>query len=124
MAPRATGMLEKHLEQQVRSLATVHGWRLQYHTWNSRHSPSGFPDLVLVRRERIVFSELKRLGQEPTEKQEEWLDGLAIAGAEVYLWRPDDFRDIEIVLSSKKRPTMPLASRWLPPTRSTPRKTG
>ena len=41
----------------VVDLARTLGWRV-YHTYDSRRSQPGFPDLVLV-RERILFLELK-----------------------------------------------------------------
>ena len=85
-------------------LAHIYGWRLVYHTFRSQHSPSGFPDYVLV-RERVVFAELKTEKGKPTPFQTEWLDGLRSAGAEVYLWRPSDLTSGEIgrVLSRRTR---------------------
>lgn len=79
---------EKQFESQVKSVAKMFGW-LYYHTWKSIHSPAGFPDCVFV-RERVVWAELKRENGQPTPEQCEWLEALAEAGQEVYLWRPSD----------------------------------
>jgi hypothetical protein len=61
-----------------------------YHTHNSKHSPSGFPDLVITGR-RTIYRELKREGEDPTEAQEEWIAALKAAGDDVDVWRPSDF---------------------------------
>ena len=42
-------MNEAELQRNVLSLAAMTGW-LAYHTYDSRRSQAGFPDLVLVRR--------------------------------------------------------------------------
>jgi hypothetical protein len=78
------------------------GWRLCYHTLRSKGSQSGFPDRVLV-RERVIFAELKREKGKPTDSQIEWLDQLAFAGAEVYLWRPSDLEEIGQILATRHR---------------------
>ena len=37
-----------------------------------------------------IFAELKSETGQPTPEQYEWLEALAEAGQEVYLWRPSD----------------------------------
>lgn len=49
---------ERDLTRQVADLAQLFGWR-RYHTWLSKHSPAGYPDETLLRRERLVGLELK-----------------------------------------------------------------
>lgn len=83
----------------VREAATVTGW-LVFHAFDSRRSPSGFPDLVLV-RDRVVFAELKGATTRITRDQQHWLDALDAAGGEVYLWRPDEWDEIERVLGKR-----------------------
>ncbi len=99
--------LEKEFDFQLfnskKGLAPMLGWRLCYHTLRSKGSQSGFPDRVLV-RERIIFAELKREKGVVTPGQVEWLNGLAAAGAEVYLWRPSDLDEIALILSHRARP--------------------
>ncbi|SRR6266496_2946438 len=89
---------ERDFLQQVKDLAGFSGW-LAYHTLDSRGSDQGFPDLVLIRGGRVVFAELKSEAGKPSQVQARWLLGLAIAGAEVYLWRPRNWSQIEAVLS-------------------------
>jgi hypothetical protein len=78
------------------------GWRLLYHTQRSKGSPAGFPDRVLV-RDRVVYAELKKQEKaaKPTDLQRAWLDGLARAGAEVYLWKPADADEIGEILGRR-----------------------
>ena len=97
---------EKDFTSRVRVEAESAGWQLVYHTWNSKHSAAGFPDLVMVKGKRLIFAELKmNLPHKPKGKlsshQKEWLDGLAqVPGIEVYTWwYPDDVDEILDVLS-------------------------
>lgn len=91
---------EASFQAQVVKLAKLLGWR-HYHTHDSRRSPGGFPDLVLVKKGRLViYAELKSDTGKPTEEQTSWLDDLrAAAGLHVYLWRPSDFPEIVRILS-------------------------
>lgn len=97
-------ILEKDWDAQLfntqRGLAPNLGWTLSYHTLRSKGSRSGFPDRVLI-RERVIFAELKREKTKPTEEQVRFLDGLAAAGAEVYVWRPSDLDEIGRILSRR-----------------------
>lgn len=120
-------VLEKDWDAQLfnsqRGLAPSLGWSLNYHTLRSKGSRSGFPDRVLI-RERVIFAELKREKTHPTVEQVLWLDGLAAAGAEVYLWRPSDLEEIgailgkrwQLVHGSHPQPTLVGASwaAWTP----------
>lgn len=90
---------ERQLQAQVLDLAHLLGWRT-YHSWTSIHSTAGFPDLVLVSadRRRVVFAELKGMRRRLTEAQDEWLGILRLCGAEAYVWRPDQLKEIAEVL--------------------------
>lgn len=88
---------ERSFQQQVYDAARMLGWRA-YHTRDSRGSTAGFPDLVLVRRPRLLFAELKREGEQPTPEQAEWLDELWGCGCEAYVWRPSDWPTVQRVL--------------------------
>jgi hypothetical protein len=93
----ADAMLERDLQAAVIGAAITLGW-MYYHTHDSRRSPEGFPDLVLVKDERIIYAELKRQRGKATEKQQKWLAALTATGkAEVYLWRPSDLLDDTII---------------------------
>jgi len=89
--PRLT---ERAFMAQVVRLATLLHWRA-YHTHDSRHSSAGFPDLVLVRRPRVIFAELKSDRGRCTPEQRAWLAELAECSVEVTLWRPSDWEEIE-----------------------------
>ena len=91
-------MTEKEFLQQVRDLAKLCGW-LVYHTHDSRRSPEGFPDLVLVRGDKVIFAELKSEKGRATSAQREWLDALEkVREVEACLWRPSDWDKIVEVL--------------------------
>lgn len=91
---------EKDFRQTVIDAAKLYGW-CYYFTWNSLHSPAGFPDFVLVRGTRLIMAELKSAKGKPTEAQQEWLDMLKGTGkCEVYVWRPSDFDRIIAILST------------------------
>lgn len=89
---------EREFQQQVLDLLKLRGWSLVYHTYDSRRSHKGFPDIVTVRKNRLVFIELKSAKGKPTEEQWQWLNALAETQAEVYLWRPSDWDEIMEVL--------------------------
>jgi hypothetical protein len=89
---------EEILQRKVIMLARLLGWRV-HHTHNSIHSPSGWPDLAMVRGKRIVFAELKSQTGRLTLEQQSWLDELrGVPCAEVFIWRPSDWPQIEQVL--------------------------
>ena len=102
-------MKEADFQAAVIELAEMQGWRV-YHTHDSRRSPPGFPDLTMVRRQRLIFAELKREDGNPTDEQTAWLIDLGIVSdsthalilgppvVEVFLWRPSDWPEIEKAL--------------------------
>lgn len=87
--PASQAQAEDDFLQAVRSLAKRNGWRT-YHTYFSKRSEPGFPDLVLVRL-RVVWVELKTEEGRLEADQASWLDDLRLAGQEVYLWRPSNW---------------------------------
>ena len=89
---------ERDFQRQVVELAELTGWRT-YHTYDSRRSNPGFPDLVLVRPPRVVFVELKRERGHMTTTQRQWAEDLGdCPQVEYYLWRPSDWDEIDGVL--------------------------
>lgn len=115
-AVRPQDMTEKEWDYSLFAVGNRHaiapmlGWT-SYHTLRSKGSRAGFPDRTLY-RDRIIFAELKKCGGKPTDEQVKWLDGLASAGGEVYVWLPTDFDEIGRV----------LGRRWL--RRAAPRRVG
>lgn len=95
--------------QQVIELAEILGWEaahfrpaLTRHGWRTPVQGSlgkGFPDLLLcnAKQRRIVLAELK-VTTNPDPDQVRVLRVLADSGVEVYVWRPDDFDEIQAAL--------------------------
>lgn len=98
-------MSERVWQEHVREAFRWTGWDLYYHTWISIHSPKGFVDVSAARFQphlRIIFAELKRVGEEPTDEQNRWLDALGRIGppVEVYVWTPADRDEMLRILQS------------------------
>lgn len=87
---------EKGFQAALIEMAEALGWKC-YHTYDSRRSEAGFPDLVLAKREQpVIFAELKTRARRPSDAQRDWLDTLAQAQTtEVYVWYPADWAFIE-----------------------------
>jgi hypothetical protein len=67
--------------------------------WRTPLSGSpGFPDVVAVKGERVLFLELKSQNGKLRDEQRHWLSALGAAGAEVHCWKPDDWPLIEGLL--------------------------
>lgn len=93
-APPARDASEEDFQGRLIAHAKVLGWRC-YHTRDSRRSPGGFPDLVLLRAGVLILAELKSAAGRPTAEQREWLADLAaVPGVRVRLWRPADWPEI------------------------------
>lgn len=101
---------ENEWQSTVMNLATLLGWR-SYHAPENRpvvgrngsryvqNVRAGFPDLVLVRDDRLIFAELKRETGKLGPGQQEWLDAVRrVPGVESYLWRPSDLMDVHAIL--------------------------
>ena len=85
-------MKEKHFQSLVVFYARSRGWRV-YHTYDSRRSEPGFPDLVLVRNE-VLYRELKAEKGRLTDAQKAWGESLTKAGANYAVWRPSMIQQI------------------------------
>lgn len=90
-------MLEKKLNQNIRDLAALRGWEHVYHTWRSDKSPAGFPDIIAIRRSRLIVAELKVGKNNLSPEQYFWLLAFIGAGAAVYVWWDNDEDWDEIV---------------------------
>lgn len=89
---------EKEWAQTVVQYARLNRW-LVYFTWRSTHSPSGFPDLVLVRPPRLIVAELKKETGKPTAAQTAWLAALdAVPSIQTAIWRPSDWPTVRDTL--------------------------
>ncbi len=86
---QAKAMSEDHLLRTVKAMATRLGWRTM-HQLHSIGTEPGWPDLVMVRDERLVIRELKSMKGRLTPAQLGWLAALTDAGVDVGVWRPAD----------------------------------
>lgn len=94
---------EKAFQNHVVSFAKERGWRV-FHDYDSRRNPSGFPDLVMMHptQNRVIFAELKSQKGYTRPKQRDWIDGLGMVPmVEVYLWRPLDIDNVELILKGE-----------------------
>jgi hypothetical protein len=90
---------EAQLQDTVIALAKRFGW-LVYHSYDSRRSQPGFPDLVLVRGAWVIFAELKTEKGRTSDDQHKWLCRLRGASRmQAVVWRPSDLDLIEVMLS-------------------------
>lgn len=92
---------ERTFQSQVVQLARANGWLL-YHTFDSRRSAAGFPDLTLVREGELVFLELKSDKGRVTPEQQQWLAELAACGHVAEVARPRDWKWLEGVLRRRR----------------------
>ena len=112
-------MTEREFQTQVVTLARFYGWRV-FHPlpgmtrtgrWTTpTEGDTGYPDLTLVKagpRGGVIFAELKTEKGRVSQAQTEWLDELRGAGAEAYLWRPDDLETITERLAARTTPANP-----------------
>lgn len=121
---KSLDLSEKEFTAQVLDLAKLHNWRSAHFrpgktnrldangkpVWKTavQGDGKGFPDLVLIKGIWIVAAELK-VGKNKVElAQAEWLTAFAEAGAFVFVWRPEHWDAIQLILANG-----PLGSRWL-----------
>lgn len=105
-------MDEAEFQRRVIRRARLGGWftvhvrkaMAQGERWITATDPPGWPDLVLI-RERVVFVELKKVGSYLSPAQRVVHDRLAAAGAELYVWRPTDWRSLCEVLGTRPAST-------------------
>ncbi len=80
---------EKEWQAHVVEWATAMGWHC-YHAHDSRHSPSGWPDLFLVRGKEKLAIECKTQRGPVSGAQWEWVYWLRDAGIPAFVARPSD----------------------------------
>lgn len=98
--------LESEFQTTVLDLAKWKGYTLVYHTYDSRKSHPGWPDLVLIKLgrngkpTRMVCLELKRHPRKPTPAQLAWVAALdTVPGVDAMVAYPEDLAAIERLLS-------------------------
>ena len=106
--PTLPKMTEAQFQDMVIKLAKLYGWRV-YHTYDSRRSVAGFPDLTLVRAKtgQLIMAELKTDTGRQTPEQLDWMEDLSKVAAcdkctcghfSVAIWRPRDWEFIKQTL--------------------------
>lgn len=124
--------LERDFQDRVIQWAEIQGWEV-FHVADSRKDVGGklvgdrqarwFPDLVLV-RERVLYRELKREGEELSAGQDYYGKRLLAAGADWGVWRPSAWESIRRYLAAgrlawleraaqEKLPDRPTGNAWL-----------
>ncbi len=99
---------EAAFTRDVLRLAQLLGWRT-FHARPARTQKGwrtavqgdgkGWPDLVLLRGATLIVVELKVGRGKLTAEQAAWVAAFEAAGVAVYLWRPQDWPQIEAVLT-------------------------
>lgn len=95
---------EQDFQSDVVKLARLTG-HLVYHTYDSRRSEPGFPDLCIVKAgmHRPLFVELKTGHGRLSDAQKKWGEVLTrTPGADYRVWRPDDWLEIENTLCRRE----------------------
>lgn len=83
----------------VKRTAETFGWTV-FHTFDSRRSDIGFPDLHLLRERdrRQIVIECKKDGEQPTPAQLNYLELFHRCGVEAWVLRPSDRDELESIL--------------------------
>ena len=88
---------EQAFQQQIIDLALVKGWYV-YHTYDSRRSNPGWPDLALVHpgKKLLLFLEVKTQTGRVTQPQQRMIDTLAkVRLTTAHIVRPSDWELVE-----------------------------
>lgn len=105
-APRvlpAPHITEAIFTTQVIELAQILGYRTAHfrpamtaHGWRTAVSGDGkgWPDLVLLKGNRMIVAELKVGRNKATVEQLAWLDAFKAAGVDAFVWTPTDWDEI------------------------------
>jgi hypothetical protein len=114
---KAAPLTEARLQAAVIDLAHLFGYRIAHFRpartadggWRTavQGDGEGFPDCFMVRAGRAIAAELKSERGRLTPAQAAWLEAMAAAGVEVYVWRPSHWRSgqVEAVLSKSEAVT-------------------
>ena len=115
-------MTEADLLSAILSLARIYGWRCAHFRpartsrgWRTAMSGDvGWPDLLLVRGDRIVAAELKSDRGTVTQDQANWLSALRAGGVETYVWRPADWHNQHILTALRTAACAPVEPSLVP----------
>lgn len=103
---------ERMWQDKVEQLAILNGWWVDHKTpmrYASGHVRTtglpGMPDLTLIHPagHGIIYAELKTEKGRLSDKQINVARALVANGADYYVWRPSDIKEVEARLSSWRR---------------------
>ena len=98
----AAKVRERDFQQQIVQAASFYGWMV-YHTYDSRRSQPGFPDLVLCHPGGdFLLVELKTERGRVRPEQQRWLQALSACQIEWHVWRPSQIDSILVRLQKGK----------------------
>jgi hypothetical protein len=109
---RVGSVREKEFQLQVIEYAQARRWRVAhfravrvqrssgecYYETPVAADGKGFPDLIIVRGDRLLAAELKVPGNDTSEEQDRWLAAFRGAGVPTFVWYPEHWPAIEEVL--------------------------
>ncbi len=91
-------MRERDIQDMMEQAAGYLGWRC-FHDNDSRRNNPGFPDLVCVRKGKMLALELKTEKGKLRPQQAEWIDELGkVPGVIARIVRPADIDDVIAIL--------------------------
>ena len=100
-------MTESEFQAKVTTLAESLGWDWFHVGRTGKHKPNGakgtlgkgWPDLTLVRRDRLIFAECKIGAEQLKPEQAAVLGVLGSTNCMTYVWRPEQWNVILEVLA-------------------------
>lgn len=106
----ARDMTEAEFQAEVVKLAKIQGF-LVCHVYPAQNSAGvwvtpttykGFPDLTLVKRGRLIFLELKKVGGKATPEQRRWIaTAQTVPGVEAWVVDPTDWPEVHAALTRR-----------------------
>ena len=98
---------ERDFQKQIEDALTLFSWRWVHFRTSIGHKGryqtamrgnKGFPDIMAVRSETVIYAELKSEKGTLSDDQRAWADDLRDAGETVYCWHPSDIDSIIEIL--------------------------
>lgn len=116
---RDAKLSEAEFTTQVIAFARLHRWRVAHFRpgrtkdggWRTavQGDGAGYPDLVMLRGACLLVAELKVGKNKPTPAQLEWLEAWRAVGAEVHVWTPAHWPEIEAAIGGDRNQTQGAA---------------
>lgn len=101
---------EAEFQKAVVTLARRHGFlvnhvyrsKLADGSWRTTTTYKGFPDLTLVKRRRLVFLELKKVGESATVEQRRWIaTAQTVPGIEAWVVDATDWPEVHALITRR-----------------------